>query len=276
MPQVTGKTWPCSVPSSSALEVALHQRLGVLGDLVHQLLAVLLRERVQVVRDRDLVAVVLAGAVVGVGLHIDEVDQAAHLVLGADRDLGGDDVGAERVLELLERAEEVGPLAVEHVDVDQPRDPEVLGAVPQALGRDLDAHHGVDDEDRRLADTQRAEGVGDEARLAGGVDQVDLRVAPVEGGEAGADGHAARLLVVVGVRDRGSVCHRAESGRRAGLEEQGLHQRRLPAASVAHQGHIADPVCGCVRHAGSSSPLGRPVLNGRLRRTLLLSVKMTS
>ena len=40
-----------------ALEVALHQRLGVLRDLVHQLLAVLLRLVGEVVGDRDLLAV---------------------------------------------------------------------------------------------------------------------------------------------------------------------------------------------------------------------------
>ena len=75
-------------------------------------------------------------------------------------------------------AEEVGPLAVEHVDEDQPRDVELLGARPQARRRDLDAHHRVDDEDRRLAHAQRAERVGDEARLARRVEQVDLAVLP--------------------------------------------------------------------------------------------------
>src|SRR3712207_8946428 len=50
-----------------------------------------------------------------VGLHVDEVDDAAGVVLGADRDLGGHDVLAEGALEAVEDAEEVGPLAVEHV-----------------------------------------------------------------------------------------------------------------------------------------------------------------
>jgi cell wall assembly regulator SMI1 len=51
---------------------------------------------------------------------------------------------------------------------------ELGGARPQALRVDLDAHDGVDDEDRRLADAQRAERVGHEARLARRVEQVDL------------------------------------------------------------------------------------------------------
>ena len=233
-----------------ALEVALHQRLGVLGDLVHELLAVLLRELGEIVGDRDLLAVVLAGAVVGERLHVDEVDQPADVVLGADRDLRRDHVRPEGGLQRVQRAEEVGPLAVEHVHVDQPRHAELLRALPQALRADLDAHDRVDDEHGRLAHAQRAEGVGDEGRLARGVDQVDLGVVPVERGQRRGDRHPARLLVVVGVRDRRTVSHRAEPRRRAGLEQQGLVQRRLPAPPVAHQRHVADPVCrmGHARH----------------------------
>ena len=63
------------------LEVALHQRLGVLGDLVHQLLAVLHGLRLELVGDRDLPGVLAAVAVVLVGLHVDVVDDAADLVL---------------------------------------------------------------------------------------------------------------------------------------------------------------------------------------------------
>src|ERR1700731_3757239 len=64
--------------------------------------------------------------------------------------------------------------AVEHVDEQHPRDVMLGGDLPQPARADLDAHHAVDDEDRRLADAQRAERVGDEARLAGRVEQVDL------------------------------------------------------------------------------------------------------
>jgi hypothetical protein len=163
-----------------ALEVALHERVGDLGDLVHELLAVLLGLGPQLVGDRDLARVVAAVAVVFVGLHVDEVDHATDLVLGADRDLGGHDVRAEGTLQGLEGAEEVGTLAVEHVHEDHPGEVELLGALPQARGVDLDAHHGVDHEDRRLADPQGAEGVGHEARLARGVDEVDLALVPLE------------------------------------------------------------------------------------------------
>jgi hypothetical protein len=112
------------------LEVALHERVRDLGDLVHELLAVLLRLRLELVGDRDLARVVAAVALVLVGLHVDEVDDAADLVLGADRDLGGHHVGAEGALQRLQGAEEVGALAVEHVHEEHARQVELLGTLP--------------------------------------------------------------------------------------------------------------------------------------------------
>jgi hypothetical protein len=227
-----------------ALQIALHERLGVLGHLVHQLLAVLLRALGEVVRDRDLLAVVALDARVLVGLHVDQVDHSAHLVLGADRDLGGHHVHAERRLERLEGAVEVGALAVEHVHVDEARKPELGRPLPEAGGGHLDAHDGVDDEQRVLAHAQGPEGVGDEGGLAGRVDQVDLGVAPLEGGERRGDRHATGLLVLVGVRDRRPIGDASHPGGGARLEEQRLVQSRLSRATVAHQGDVADPVCG--------------------------------
>ncbi len=82
-----------------ALEVALHELVRVLGDLVHQLLAVLLRLLAQLVGDLLLGGATAALALRDEGLHVNQVDDPAGLVLGADRDLGGDDVLAERLLE---------------------------------------------------------------------------------------------------------------------------------------------------------------------------------
>ena len=151
--------------------------------------------------------------------------------------------GPKARLQRLERAEEVGALAVEHVDEDQPRDVELGCALPEPLRRDLDAHDRVDDEDGRLAHAQRAERVGDEARLAGRVEQVDLAVLPLERGRARrqidiwracSSGSASETVVPSATLPR-----RAD---RARLEEQRLVQRGLPTAAVADEGHVADPV----------------------------------
>ena len=78
-----------------ALEVALHQVLGQLGHLVHQLLAVLLGLRAELFGDVDLLRAAALAAVLAPGLHVDQVDDALELVLGPDRDLGGHDVAPE-------------------------------------------------------------------------------------------------------------------------------------------------------------------------------------
>jgi len=143
-------------------------------------------------------------------------------VLGSDRDLGRDDVGAESVLERLERAEEVGALAVEHVDEHEPRQALVVGAVPQPLGVDLDAHDAVDDDDGGVHHAQGAERVGDEARLARRVDQVDLAPVVLERGDAGADRHLTLVLIILEVEHRAAVLDAAEP-----VDDPGLEQQRL-------------------------------------------------
>ncbi len=108
-----------------ALEVALHQRVGDFAHLVHQLLAILLRAGGLALRDRDLAPTGTLGAVLAVGLHVDQVDHPFDVVLDADGDLGGDCMGTKRSLDLIECAEEVGALAVEHVHEQHPRDVEL-------------------------------------------------------------------------------------------------------------------------------------------------------
>ena len=72
-----------------AVEVLLHQRLVGLDDLVEQLLAVLVDEARELVRDRPRLGLLLTlGA--RVAAHVENVDDAGQLVLGADRKLHGD------------------------------------------------------------------------------------------------------------------------------------------------------------------------------------------
>ncbi len=236
-----------------AVEVALHQLVGVLRHLVHQPLAVLRGAFAQLLGDRDLLRRARPDSLVEERLLIDQVDHAAHLVLRADRDLGGDDVGAEGGLERVERAVEVGPLAVEHVDEDQPRQALGVGAPPEALGVHLDPGHAVDHGYRRVGDAQGGDRVGDEARLARRIDQVDLATAVLEAGQRGVDRERALLLVGLMVGDRGAVGHRAQPLDRAGLEQHRLVQARLTATPVPDQGHIANPVCGLVSHASEGT-----------------------
>ena len=162
--------------------------------------------------------------------------------------------GPKAALSDVERAEEVGPLAVEHVHED--RAGRRRARRRAAHSRCVETSTPITALTTNTADSQTRSAPSASATNDGSPG-VSMRLTftsrQVEGGQRRRDRHPARLLVVVGVRDRRAVRHRAEPGRRAGLEQQGLVQRRLPAPPVAHQGHVADPVGGDW-HAWRSSP----------------------
>ena len=167
-----------------AVEVALHQALICLDHGVEQLLAVLGDGVGELGRDFGRTALSLAlGA--RIGLHVEDVDDARQLVLAADRDVDGDATVGEQRAELLERAEEVGPLAVEHVHESEARQPELLGARPDPARLHLDAHHRACEHERALHHPQRRHRIAAEPGIAGGVDQVDLAFLPVEMADRG-------------------------------------------------------------------------------------------
>ena len=102
---------------------------------------------------------------------MEHVDDPGELVLGPDRDVHGDALRRELILDLAERAEEVGALAVEHVHDEDAREAELLGELLHPGGADLEAHHPGDDDERALDDAQRAARLALERRIAGAVER---------------------------------------------------------------------------------------------------------
>ncbi len=86
-----------------ALEVALHQVVRGLRDVIHQPLAPRLGLFLQRVGDRHGIRLVAAVGGVLVGHHVQQVDDAAEAVLLADREADRDEVLRELRLERLER-----------------------------------------------------------------------------------------------------------------------------------------------------------------------------
>ena len=225
-----------------AVEVPLHERLVRLHDGVEELLPVLGGEVGHLVGDRAGLAFLPAlGA--RVGAHVQDVDDARELVLDADRDVHGDALRRELRAELLERAEEVGALAVEHVDEDDARESEVGRELPRARRPDLDAHDPGHGQERALDDPRGRPELALEARIARDVDEVQLPPLPLGPRERRRDRELALVLVLVRVRDRRARLDRAEAVDGARLEEQRLDERRLSRPAVADDGDVAD-LCG--------------------------------
>ena len=222
------------------LQVALQQPVVGDDDALDQVVVDLVLERLHLIGDgRGRVAAGLA--VVderGVG---EQVGDATELRLLADGQLERRHARAQLLAELVERAGERGPLAIELVDEQHAGQLELGRRLPQPKGLHLGAGHRADDEHRQVGHPQRGQGLGLEVGVAGGVDQVDEVALPPHRGDGQRQRLAAAVLLGLVVADRRAVLHPTEAGDRPGLEQHGLGQRGLAGAAVPDEGHVADP-----------------------------------
>ena len=175
-------------------------------------------------------------------LHGDEVDDALVVALGADRQLDDGGVGAEAVLDGVERGEEVGAQAVHLVDEAHPRDAVLVGLLPDRLGLGLDAGDAVEHGDGAVEDAQRPLDLDREVDVAGRVDDVDLVVVPEAGRGGRRDGDAALLLLDHPVHGGGALVDLTDLVGAAGVVEDALGRGGLARVDVGHDADVAGPL----------------------------------
>ncbi len=184
----------------------------------------------------------VASDFVVVGLHLDQIDDALEGFFRADGELDGDDVASEGAGERLHDALEVGALAVHAGADDDARQGERIGEVPDLLGNHLDAGDGIDDDKGGIDGGHGQFGLMHEHVEAGRVDDVELVLAPLDGGERGGDGHLAGDLFFVVIGDGGAVIDASQARRGACGVKQGRNKRGFARVRVAYDGHVADVV----------------------------------
>jgi len=186
--------------------------------------------------------VALARLAAGEGdrLHLHEIDEALEGRLLADRQVKRDQPSLQPPGERLERAEEVGALAVEAVDDDDARQVVLRRELPDLLGLHLDAGDRVHDDDRRLHDPEPRARVGDEIAVPRGVHQVEVMALPVAIRHRGVDRDLSLDFVGVEVGGGRAVVHAAQAGQGAGGEQHGLDLRCLADAAVSNDADVAD------------------------------------
>ena len=185
----------------------------------------------------------------------DEVEQRRHVLLRARRRirhpalLGGavDDREVELLLVGVEVREEVEHLvhnfvvalvrAIDLVDADDGAQADLERLLQHELGLRHRALGGVHQEDGTVHHVEDALHLAAEVGVAGGVDDVDAGVLPVQGGHLGEDGDAALTLQVV--RVHGALGHLLVLAEGARLRQQPVDQGGLAVVDVGNDGDIA-------------------------------------
>jgi len=117
---------------------------------------------------------------------------------------------------------------------------------------DLHALHGRDDEQTGVRRPDGRLDVTDEVGVPGGVEEVDLHVSPLHGGEGQGDADAPAHLLRLEVGDGVPVLDLSHPGGGPGGEQEGLRQGGLPRTAVTDQEDVAD-VRGVVGLHGEDS-----------------------
>ena len=213
--------------SSSAARYSLGLLLEVGGDLLHLVLGA-----------HRHVALGVAGP--HEGPHLDEVDDADELALGADRELEHQRLRAEALDDRVDREVEVGTELVHLVDEADARHVVLVGLAPDRLGLGLDALLAVEDGDGTVEHAQRTLDLDREVDVAGGVDDVDLVLVPEAGHGGRRDRDAALLLLLHPVGRRGAVVGLADLVVDARVEQDALGGGGLAGIDVRHDADVAD------------------------------------
>jgi hypothetical protein len=242
-----------------AAEVAVHQGLvlGLLDDRLDQLLAQAGGGLLQVGGD---VALGALAALVGERAARQQPDQAAEVVLLADRQVQRRAALAEGALDAVQGAGERRPVAVELVDEERPRQAELLGHGPHDLGLGLHPLHGADHEQHRVGGRQGGPHVADEVGVAGRVQQVDLEAVVLHRRHRQRHRDLLAGLLRLEVGHGGAVLHPADPVGRAGGVQHRLDQGGLAGAPVTHDQDVADVIGGVALHVRLASLVVAPVV----------------
>ena len=170
-----------------------------------------------------------------------QIDEAREPILGADRQLDRHRLArrAARGSPSTAAAKSAPARSILLMKRDA-RDAELVGLTPDRLRLRLDARHAVEHHHRAVEHAQAALDLDGEVDVAGGVDEVDVVVAPGEAGGGGGDGDAALALLRHPVHRRLPLVDLADLVDASRVEEEALADRRLAGVDVRDDADVAD------------------------------------
>ena len=227
-------------------ERQLHDLVVQVGASVNELGAILLSELEHVLGDLLDAHVLAELVVVDISVHLHQVDDALEGIFRADRQLDGDSVALETVVDHVQNVVEVRAHDIHLVDVDHAGDLVVIGLTPHSLRLGLNAALGAEDGHRAVQNAQGALDLNGEVDVARGVDDVQaglreliLAALPVAGGGSGGDGDTTLLFLSHPVHRGGTVVGLADLVVDAGVVQNTLGSRGLASVDMGHDADIS-------------------------------------
>ena len=222
-----------------SLEIELHDLIVEVGDRFQQLLAVLLRQLAHVFRNFLNAHVFAEVVVIDVGVHLNEIDDAAEIRFLADGELDRNRVALQPFIDHVDHVVEICAHDVHLVDVDHTRDVVVIRLSPDRFGLRLDAAFGTEDGHAAIEHTQGTLDLNGEVHVTRGVDDVDAGTFPEASGRGARDGDAALLLLLHPVHGGSALMGLADLVVDAGVEQNAFRRRRLAGVDVRHDTDIS-------------------------------------
>jgi hypothetical protein len=134
--------------------------------------------------------------------------------------------------DLLYDVEEVGADTVHLVDENDPRNFILVRLPPNGFRLRLDGRDRVEERNQTVEHPQRALDFDREVDVAGGIDNIDARLAPGRRRCRRGDRDAALLLLDHPIHSRGAVVHLAHLMHAPGKEEDAFRASRLAGVDV--------------------------------------------
>ena len=222
------------------IEELFHQLVFAFGNNLHQLFVGFLGRGFQIGGNGAFFAFAVAAHFVGVSLHGDQIDHAFQALFTADGNLHRDHQAAKGVDQAFQRGFPVGALAVHAAHADHARQVDLVGILPDFFRHHFNAGNAIDHHQRGFSRGHGDLGFMREHGEAGRIEQIDLGVVPLHGGNGGGDGHLAGDFFFVVVGDGGAVVHAAQLGRGAARVQHGGNQGGLARVRVPNHDEIAD------------------------------------
>ena len=220
-------------------QIHLHDLVVEIGDGLKELRAVLFGLGAHVLGDLLDAHILAKIVVVDVRLHLEQVDDAAEVRLGADRQLNRNSVAAQALVHHVDNVVEICAHDIHLVDVDHAGNIVMVSLSPDRLGLRLNAALGTKDRHAAIKHAQAALDLNGEVDVARGVDDIDAVALPEASGRSARDRDAALLLLRHPVHGGGAFMGLTELVVDARVEQNAFRRGRLTGVDVRHDANVS-------------------------------------